>query len=72
MEKEWICPNRCKMEYVSVETKELSESDKGYCALDDLEGVNVDYYGGGDISSITILRCPVCNQVIAAKTEGGL
>ena len=72
MERKWKCHNGCKMEYVKVETKELSESDKGHCALDDLEGVNVDYYGGGDINWITILRCPVCNQVIAVKEKGGL
>lgn len=72
MEKEWVCPNGCEMEYVSVETKELWENAKGCCALDDLEGKNVDYFGGGEISSITTLRCPICNQVIAAKREGGL
>lgn len=72
MEKEWVCPNGCEMEYVSVETKELWENDKGWCELDDLEGKNVNYNGGGGIDLITTLRCPVCNQVIAVKEKGGL
>lgn len=70
--KKWECPNECKMEYVKVESIELWENDKGCCELDNLEGVNVDYYGGGDIGSITKLSCPVCNQLITLIRKGGL
>ena len=72
MERKWKCHNGCKMEYVCVETKEIWENAKGWCELDDLEGKNVDYFGGGGGDLIIILRCPVCNQVIAVKEKGGL
>lgn len=70
--KKWKCPDGCKIEYVSVETIEFWENAKGCCALDDFEGKNVDYYGGGGIGEITTLRCPACNQVIGVKKEGEL
>ena len=67
MEKKWKCPNGCKMDYALVEEIEIMYNLKGSCELDDLDLEDVSYNGGGSDSLITVVKCHVCGQVLAAR-----
>ena len=67
MEKKWKCPNGCKMEYAWVEEIEITYNLKGSCDLDDIDLENVNYDDGHSDSIVLLVKCPVCEQVLAAR-----
>jgi len=66
--KVWVCPNKCKMNYVSVEQQEITYYNDGHCKLDDVDCEDIERGETIDSYSVYMMfSCPVCGQVLEIR-----